>query len=179
MGTKDNSTKTNSQEAFLTTYRTFIAPELLIAKLVYRWCLILHNSVSYWRLLSCKQKFDPGSESSTVQSTALSDSPGLPSLSLFVLSTVSRRFFFLILSVGGNVFHQHQQKPREHDFQGYLTSTRWTSWTKAFSRSWLSSSPAWSSMETWDWPGLWGLSCQQLRILREVETAFCQVPVHS
>ena len=24
------------QEAFLTTYRTFIAPELLIAKLVYR-----------------------------------------------------------------------------------------------------------------------------------------------
>ena len=44
MGTKDNSTENNSQEAFLTTYRTFIAPELLIAKLVYRWCLILLNS---------------------------------------------------------------------------------------------------------------------------------------
>ena len=29
----------NFQEAFLTTYRTFIAPELLIAKLVYRWLL--------------------------------------------------------------------------------------------------------------------------------------------
>ena len=54
MGTKDNSTENNSQEAFLTTYRTFIAPELLIAKLVYRWCLIL---VSYSRLLSCKKKF--------------------------------------------------------------------------------------------------------------------------
>ena len=46
MGTKDNSTKTNSQEAFLTTYRTFIAPELLIAKLVYRWSLILPTLVS-------------------------------------------------------------------------------------------------------------------------------------
>ena len=29
-------TEYNFQEAFLTTYRTFIAPELLIAKLVYR-----------------------------------------------------------------------------------------------------------------------------------------------
>ena len=30
------SKESDFQEAFLTTYRTFIAPELLIAKLVYR-----------------------------------------------------------------------------------------------------------------------------------------------
>ena len=46
MRTKDNSTENNFKEAFLTTYRTFIAPELLIAKLVYRWSLILPTLVS-------------------------------------------------------------------------------------------------------------------------------------
>ena len=36
---QDVFAESNFQEAFLTTYRTFIAPELLIAKLVYRWLL--------------------------------------------------------------------------------------------------------------------------------------------